>query len=52
MGMGVQWLSDWMGMTQYQHGYKFEYNLVVFLIVQTITGMVYVYLKKNRACKL
>ncbi|HZG84315.1 hypothetical protein [Paenibacillus sp.] len=45
VAVGMQWVSEWMGMTHYQRGYKLEYNVVVFLIIQTITGLVYAHLK-------
>ncbi|XEC94748.1 hypothetical protein AB6A23_26260 [Paenibacillus tarimensis] len=47
LGMGVEWIAEWTGMTVYQHGYKFEYNFVVFLVVQTITGLYYAYLRRS-----
>ncbi|WP_202914609.1 hypothetical protein [Paenibacillus antri] len=44
-GTGVQWVSEWMHMTTYQKGYRFEYNIVVFLTMQTVTICFYRYLK-------
>lgn len=46
-GTGMQWVSEWMRLTHYQHGYKLEYNIVVFLVVQTITGWFYAYIKSR-----
>jgi hypothetical protein len=36
-----------MKMTHYQHGYKFEYDIAVFLIIQTVTGLFYAYIKDH-----
>ncbi|CAM4473797.1 hypothetical protein [Paenibacillus tarimensis] len=47
VGTGVQWVSEWMKMTQYQGGYRYEYNIPVFLVIQTITGLFYAYLRAH-----
>lgn len=47
VGFGVQAISEWMKMTEYQRGYKAEYNIPIFLVVQTITGLFYAYLKAH-----
>jgi hypothetical protein len=47
LGVGVQWVAEWMNMTYYQKGYKLEYNIAVFLVIQTITGLFYAYLKAH-----
>ncbi|WP_281890431.1 hypothetical protein [Paenibacillus sp. YYML68] len=47
-GLFVQGVAEWIGMTHYQHGYRLEYNLIVFLIVQSITALWYMYVKKHR----
>lgn len=47
VGVGVQWIAEWMHMTKYQHGYRLEYNIAVFLIVQTVTVCFYDYVKKH-----
>ncbi|MFC0211438.1 hypothetical protein ACFFK0_03065 [Paenibacillus chartarius] len=47
VGVGVQWIAEWMRMTTYQHGYRLEYNIAVFLLIQTITGLFYMYLKER-----
>lgn len=44
----MQWVSEWMRLTEYQKGYKMEYNIVVFLIIQTITGWFYSRFKEDR----
>lgn len=46
-GVAVQKVSEWMGMTHYQNGYRLEYNFVVFLAVQTVTALFYEYVKGN-----
>ena len=48
VGVSVQWVAEWMHMTKYQHGYRLEYNAPVFLLVQTVTILCYMYLKKHR----
>ncbi|WP_373228884.1 hypothetical protein [Cohnella sp.] len=45
VGVAFQWAAEWMRMTHYQKGYKLEYNIAVFLIIQTITGLFYIYIK-------
>ncbi|QGQ93823.1 hypothetical protein EHS13_02325 [Paenibacillus psychroresistens] len=45
IGLAFQWLAGWMEMTHYQQGYKPAYNIIVFLIVQSITGLFYRYIK-------
>ncbi|WP_309122208.1 hypothetical protein [Paenibacillus sp.] len=47
VGTGVQWVSEWMHMTTYQKGYRFEYNIAVFLVIQTVTVCFYRYLKAS-----
>ncbi|HZG76961.1 MAG TPA: hypothetical protein VEZ72_14005 [Paenibacillus sp.] len=46
VGVGVQWIAAWMHMTTYQHGYRFEYNIAVFLVIQTVTVCFYRYAKR------
>ena len=48
VGVGVQWLAERLHMTHYQHGYRLEYNIAVFLFVQSITALFYEYLKSRR----
>nr|WP_275984090.1 hypothetical protein [Paenibacillus hamazuiensis] len=48
VGMGFEWLAERVHMTQYQLGFRPEYNLAVFLVVQTTTGLVYEYLKHSK----
>jgi hypothetical protein len=43
----VQWLSEWMNMTHYQMGFRREYDIPIFLIVQTITGLFYTNMKSR-----
>lgn len=45
IGLMMEKVSGWMGVTHYQHGYKIYYSIVVFLIVQTTTGLYYQLLK-------
>lgn len=47
VGVGFQWIAEWLHMTTYQKGYKFEYNIAVFLTIQTITGLFYAYIKDH-----
>lgn len=47
----MQWVSEWMRLTEYQRGYRMEYNIVVFLIIQTITGMFYNRFKSDRGSR-
>lgn len=48
IGLMMEKVSGWMGVTHYQHGYKIYYSIVVFLIVQTTTGLYYQLLKPNK----
>jgi hypothetical protein len=47
LGLVVQWIAAWVKMTEYQHGYRLEYNIVVFLVVQSITALSYMYVKRH-----
>jgi hypothetical protein len=47
VGVGFQKIAEWMKMTHYQNGYKFEYDIVVFLIIQTASGLLYAYIKAH-----
>jgi glucan phosphoethanolaminetransferase (alkaline phosphatase superfamily) len=47
VGLGMEKVSIWLGVTQYQHGYKIPYSLAVFLLVQTTTGLYYELIKKT-----
>jgi hypothetical protein len=46
-GLGVDCISSWMKMTNYKNGYRMEYDLVVYLTVQTLTAVCYEYLKRR-----
>ncbi|NMD68657.1 hypothetical protein HHO41_00040 [Bacillus sp. DNRA2] len=48
IGLMMEKVSGWMGVTHYQHGYKIYYSIVVFLIVQTTTGLYYQLLKPSK----
>jgi hypothetical protein len=41
VGMLMEKVSTFMGVTHYQHGYSIKYSFVVFLIVQTTTALYY-----------
>jgi hypothetical protein len=45
VGVGFQWIAEQMGMTRYQNGYQLTYNIAVFLVIQSITGLFYAYLR-------
>ncbi|WP_274361753.1 hypothetical protein [Paenibacillus thermotolerans] len=47
VGVAVQKVSEWMGITHYQHGYRLEYNFAVFLAVQTVSALFYEYVKSS-----
>ncbi|MFC4098435.1 hypothetical protein [Paenibacillus xanthanilyticus] len=47
LSVAVQWVSEQMRMTHYQHGYTLVYNIIVFLVMQSITGWFYLYLKAH-----
>jgi hypothetical protein len=47
VGLFMERISSWMGVTHYQHGYKLPYSVAVFLVVQTTTGLFYELIKKN-----
>ncbi len=46
VGVAAQWVAAWMQMTTYQRGYRFEYNIAVFLLIQTVTICFYRYAKQ------
>lgn len=47
IGVSFQWLAALMGLTHYQNGYQMEYNVVVFLVIQSITGLFYGHMRAN-----
>jgi hypothetical protein len=47
IGAAFQAVAASMGMTHYQHGYRPEYNFAVFLVMQSLTGLYYEYLKRS-----
>lgn len=47
IGVVMHVVATWMKMTQYQNGYRMEYNIVVFLIIQSITALYYSLLKRR-----
>ncbi|MGM0899643.1 MAG: hypothetical protein ACQEXB_00755 [Bacillota bacterium] len=47
VGLGMEKVSGWMGVTHYQHGYVLPYSTAVFLIVQTTTGLYFELIKKR-----
>ncbi|RIX60091.1 hypothetical protein D3P08_00415 [Paenibacillus nanensis] len=49
VAFAMQWVSEWMRLTDYQRGYKMEYNIVVFLVIQTITGLYYNRFRSDRS---
>ncbi|OLS33688.1 hypothetical protein [Bacillus sp. MRMR6] len=48
VGLGMEVVSRWMGLTHYQKGYDIEYSFVVFLVVQTTTALYYEFVKSKR----
>ncbi|MCM2536200.1 hypothetical protein NDK43_32900 [Neobacillus pocheonensis] len=49
IGLVMERISGWMGVTYYQHGYKLPYSVAVFLVVQTTTGLFYQFIKNREA---
>jgi hypothetical protein len=47
VGLGMEVVSGWMGLTHYQKGYDIEYSFVVFLVVQTTTALYYEFVKRK-----
>jgi hypothetical protein len=47
VGLFMEKVSTWMGVTQYQNGYKLPFSVSVFLVVQTTTGLYYEWIKKR-----
>lgn len=52
MGLMMEKVSIFMGVTHYQRGYSMKFSLVVFLVVQTTTALYYVLLKKKQQTNL
>ncbi|WP_040203526.1 hypothetical protein [Neobacillus jeddahensis] len=46
VGLIMEKLSGWMGVTHYQNGYQLPYSVAVFLVVQTTTGLYYQFIKR------
>lgn len=49
IGLVMEKLSSWMGVTHYQNGYVLPYSIAVFLVVQTTTGLFFELIKKRVA---
>jgi hypothetical protein len=47
VGLVMERVSSFMGVTHYQHGYNIKYSLVVFLVVQTTTALYYELIRKK-----
>lgn len=47
IGLVMETVSKWMGVTHYQHGYILPYSIAVFLVVQTTTGLYFELIKKR-----
>jgi glucan phosphoethanolaminetransferase (alkaline phosphatase superfamily) len=47
VGLGMEMVSGWMGVTHYQNGYVLPYSIAVFLCVQTTTGLYFELIKKR-----
>jgi uncharacterized membrane protein YhdT len=47
VGLLMEKVSGFMGLTHYQHGYSMKYSLIVFLVVQTSTALYYELIKKK-----
>ncbi|MGJ9384901.1 hypothetical protein [Salipaludibacillus sp. CF4.18] len=47
IGLVMERVSIWMEVIQYQNGYKQYYSLIVFLVVQTVTGLYYELIKRK-----
>lgn len=47
VGLAMEKVSSFMGVTHYQHGYKLQYSFVVFLVTQTTTALYYELIKKQ-----
>ncbi|MEQ2525241.1 hypothetical protein EKG37_06410 [Robertmurraya yapensis] len=47
IGLVMEKVSSFMGVTHYQSGYHIYYSVVVFLIVQTTTALYYELIKKK-----
>jgi hypothetical protein len=52
VGLFMEKVSTWMGVTQYQNGYKLPYSVAVFLVVQTTTGLYYEWIKKRERTRI
>ncbi|MET3698725.1 hypothetical protein SAMN05877753_10441 [Bacillus oleivorans] len=47
IGLTMEKVSTWMGVTHYQHGYKMYFSVAVFLVVQTTTVVYYELIRLN-----
>ncbi|GAA0315460.1 hypothetical protein GCM10008967_02530 [Bacillus carboniphilus] len=47
LGLVMEKVSSWMGVTHYQNGYKLPYSIAVFLVVQTATALFYELIKSR-----
>ncbi|MGY0693952.1 hypothetical protein ACW2QC_14375 [Virgibacillus sp. FSP13] len=47
-GLGAEWMSTMMGVTEHQNGYQTPYSVAVFLVVLTVTALYYELVKPHR----
>lgn len=51
MGIAVQWVFTILNVLTYQNNYQLTYSFPIFLLIQTLTGIYYVFITSNNSRK-
>lgn len=52
IGITVQWIFTLLHILTYQNNYQLSYSFPIFLLIQTLTGIFYVFITSNNSKKL
>lgn len=52
IGITVQWIFTLLNILTYQNNYQLSYSFPIFLLIQTLTGIFYVFITRNNSKKL
>jgi hypothetical protein len=51
IGIAFQWAATLLNILTYQHNYQLSYSFPIFLLIQTMTGIYYVFITSNNSRK-
>jgi hypothetical protein len=52
IGITFQWVATLLHILTYQNNYQLSYSFPIFLLIQTLTGIYYVFISSNKSSKL